>query len=238
MGGPIGDVTIYDFYGKLVPRKTAKYYRDMFRLLLPFYADCINVRLKNIMIRRSLILVCIPFLAIASDPLPSSYHGIVLLQSTLEEVKSKFGAADLFEIPYGHHQYGYCYKAESGVAVIFSSSSEGDNGIIREIQIRNITAGFTCAETDYDLRPCIGQFCLGISQPEIEAIIGKPLTETTTGSGSKVAGFQFNRKLSQEEQKVLNPAPGSINANIYNNIWANFNESGAFALGIVKFKVY
>jgi len=184
---------------------------------------------------RILILACIPFLTAAVDPLPSSYEGIVLLQSTLDDVESKFGPANLFEIPFGHHDYGYCYKAKSGIAAVFSSSSEGYYGIITGLEIRNTTAGYTCTETDIDLPACIGHFCLGSSQAEIEASIGVPLTETNTGQGSKVAMFGNDRELSQDEQKALNLGSGTYSAYVSNNIWAIFDTSGAFALGILKF---
>jgi hypothetical protein len=138
--------------------------------------------------------------------------------------------AELFDVPFSHHEKGYCYTSPDGISVIFSGLNE-----LTQIQIRRKTNSF-CAKIEKYLDHCIGSYCLGDNQSQIEEKIGKKLIITTTGGDGKVAYFEYSRPLTEEEVKECK---GKIKkADVQHNLWIIFGESGAETMGVIKFEFY
>ena len=181
-----------------------------------------------------LILVLSNFV-FSEEPLPSIYENITLYSSTLDDVKKQFGETSRVKVPFGHHDYGLCYTSSSGVTALFSSGPMGRNDIVTGIQIRSNSTGLTCKNMTQELSHCLDALCLGNNQDEVEAKLNKKFKDTTTKSGSKVIGYEYTHKLTEEERKK-HQLPTDINtAYVAHNIWGIFSPEGATALGLIKF---
>ena len=175
---------------------------------------------------------------IAKEPLPFEYSEIEIFKSTIDDVLSVFGNAKKQEIPYGHHDQGYCYASENGVYAVFSSGPMGGQNIITRISIQSAPYGLECTPIAQELPYCLGGFCLGISKHDSEVLLDTQLEQTTDGSGSYVQSNWTKRKLTESEKEKMN-LPGDIDqADVKHNIFFQFKDNQATQIGIIKYECF
>ncbi|HFQ5259259.1 TPA: hypothetical protein ACGUXQ_004472 [Vibrio vulnificus] len=190
------------------------------------------------MYRILLLFLLLPLWSVAAVNLPSDYVGIEIYQSTIDDVSKKLGKSQLQNIPYGHHENGYCYVSDNGIYAVFSSGLMGAQSIITRMSIHLDNPGLKCSSSKLELPTCIGQFCLGISKDKSESLLGGALDITNDGSNSYVKSFWLTRTLSEDEKQKLNLSEEMTVADITNNIWFKFVNEEATEIGVIKFETY
>ena len=187
-----------------------------------------------------ILMLCLllPAWSFAYVKLPSEYVGITVYQSTIDDVSKRLGESKLQNLPYGHHENGYCYVSKSGIYAVFSSGIMGGEGIITRMSIHSDKPDLECSKSKLELPACIGDYCLGLSKQKYDRILDYTLELTNDGSNSYVRSLWLTRDLTVKERLKLNLPDKMIKADITNNIWFKFSVEKAIEIGVIKFETY
>ena len=171
--------------------------------------------------------------------------GFELEQSTLSDVRERFGGSDEFDIPYSHHEFGICYTSvDSDEVVVFLSGHEfggTDKKLLGVTIIAKNNQHHPCsASTLSSSDLTIGELRLGLTKEQFEALSSADLLSSE--DDIYYYNLEYRRGLNAEEKKVFelqgfgDATPEEIDVGL--GIWSNFSEGHATEVGVWQISTY
>lgn len=167
-----------------------------------------------------------------------SLLGFKVNATTLDDVAKRFGEAERFEVPDGHHDFAICYRLKDAPSIVmFETSSEfgGPEHELLGLSVQGDDSNkFPCAISDISTKQLtFDGLQLGMTEKQFRQVVGEPAKYVD--NGDLVRTFQSARKLNADELKKISAQWPDIYdrpvADVTHSVWGRFRDGRLAAFG-------
>ena len=170
-----------------------------------------------------------------------SLLGFKVNAATLGDVATRFGTAERFEIPEGHHDFAICYRLTDAPGIVmFESSGEfgGPEQLLLGLSVQEDNSrNFPCAISRISTKQLtfVG-LRLGMTEEQFRTVVGEPVEYLD--NGDLIRFFVSERKLNADELKSTSAQwPGSNKSpavDVTHSVWGRLTHGRIVAFGCTR----